>query len=275
VRIVTLLIVFLLSFSDALPAGAEAPECTNRKRDSGLCFGGGTNGSSVEISGSHASPGSGSDPTGAVEGGGSSDVPPGTSSPSTDGSGLGGNPRRIVDSLDPCITPTTCPPAHDGTPAVTLSDLASFAPSAPTIRMEPDGWMLRGLPANFLAVASEETVTGTLLGHPIDVRFEPASYTWVWGDGESDTVSTPGRTWEQLRLPRFSETATSHTYAERGSVTVSLRVTSTVSYRFDGGDWRTVDGSITATTEIDAYVGSAQTVLVPDDCRTAPDADGC
>jgi hypothetical protein len=272
-RTLTLIALVLALTSSSQPASA-ASAADDTGSEMGIDAG--TDGGSVDISGTERAPGSPDVPNGGGgEPGGEAGVAPGTSAPSADGTGLGGNPRRIVDALDPCAAADACAPTEEGAPAVTLADLASFAPSAPVIRMEPDGWMLRGLPANFIAVASEETVTGTLLARGIEVRFEPTSYTWVWGDGESDTVSTPGRTWEQLQLPRFSETATSHTYAERGSVTVSLRVASTVSYRFDDGDWRPVDGSVTATAAIDAYVGSAQTVLVPDDCRTAPRAGGC
>ena len=88
-------------------------------------------------------------------------------------------------------------------------------------------------------------------------------------------MTEPGRTWEQLGVPRFTETATSHIYRDRGTVTVSLSVASSASYRFDGGDWRTVDGSVTTTTSLDAYVGTARTVLVPGDCVHRPHADGC
>jgi PKD repeat protein len=141
--------------------------------------------------------------------------------------------------------------------------------------MEPSGWMVRGLPANFIADVTTNTTEGSLLGRPITVRFEPVSYTWTWGDGESDTVREPGRTWDDLAVGRFSETPTSHTYTERGTVTVSLSVAYAVSYRIDGGEWSTVTGSVSAETTLDAYVGSAETVLVPGDCRADPDATGC
>ncbi|RUQ86905.1 hypothetical protein ELQ93_08145 [Labedella gwakjiensis] len=197
---------------------------------------------------------------------------PGSSSPSPDGSGLGGNPRRIIDDLDPC---PECAVEQGPAAPLTLQDLASFAPSASAIRMEPDGWMLRGLPANFIADATEQTVGGSLLGRPIDVRFAPASYTWTWGDGHADTFSQSGRTWSDLGLPRFSETATSHTYTERGTVTVGLSVAHSVAYRLGDGEWVTVDGTVAATVDLDAYVGTARTVLVPADCVADPSADGC
>jgi hypothetical protein len=253
----------------------------------GMPVGGSANGSSVDISGSERSSGgggsgagdgaptdSGQGSTDSGQGSGGSGISPGTSAPSTDGSGLGGNPRRIITDLDPCPDCSEDDPPADA-PAITLSDLASFSPSRPTFRMEPNGWMLRGLPANFIADPRDETTSGTLLGRPIDVRFMPVSYTWTWGDGTADTVTEPGRTWEELRLPRFSETPTSHVYTERGTVTVGLDVAYAVAFRFGGGDWVTVDGSVSAQTTLNAYVGSAQTVLVPGDCRADPVAIGC
>lgn len=260
-----------------MPAVASAaPGCSAAEMRTGICSRVSSGGDALDVGASdtkRASP-----PGVDSSGGGATDtdpggVAPGTSSPSTDGSGLGGNPRRIVDDLDPC--PECESDAAPSTTPLTLRDLVSFSPTVPSIRMEPDGWMLRGLPANFIADTSQQTVNGTLLGRPIDVRFAPSSFTWTWGDGQTDTVDEAGRTWEDLGLERFSKTATSHTYAERGTVTVSLRVSYGVSYRFDGGAWQTVEGTVAASAALDAYVGSAQTVLVPDDCRSAPGADGC
>ncbi|RUR01506.1 hypothetical protein ELQ94_08420 [Labedella endophytica] len=264
-------------------SSASARVCSDAEKRLGICPTGSTeSGSGVDIGATEQGPGGGSGgsgggdgaPTDSGQGSGGSGISPGTSAPSTDGSGLGGNPRRIITDLDPCPDCSEADPPADA-PAITLSDLASFSPSRPTFRMEPNGWMLRGLPANFIADPRDETTGGTLLGRPIDVRFTPVSYTWTWGDGTADTVTEPGRTWEELRLPRFSETPTSHVYTERGTMTVGLDVAYAVAFRFDGGDWVTVDGSVSAQTTLDAYVGSAQTVLVPGDCRADPVAIGC
>jgi hypothetical protein len=150
--------------------------------------------------------------------------------------------------------------------------------------MEPDGWMLVGLPANFLAGTGTEGIeddglaevaSGTLLGRPISVRFTPVSYTWSWGDGSSDTVATTGRTWEDLGLRRFSETATSHVYRERGAVAVTLDVAYAVEYSFDGSAWTGVTGTVSTAAAIDAYVGTAKTVLVDGNCTDHPDDPGC
>jgi hypothetical protein len=183
------------------------------------------------------------------------------------------DPRTIRDTLGVCLA--GCGSDAPPEPVVTLSDLASFSPTTPTIRMEPDGWMLTGLPANFIADTTINTHDGVLLGHDVTVRFTPTTYTWAWGDGTTDTFTTPGRTWEDLGVDDFTATDTSHTYTDRGTVTVSLTVGYTVAYALTGGTWHTVDGTVTATHTLDAYVGTADTVIVDGDCHTDPTAPGC
>ncbi|RWZ53152.1 hypothetical protein ELQ90_04310 [Labedella phragmitis] len=246
----------------------------------GLCSN--TDGSSVDLTGEGGGAGRSqpdrSSPTAPSDG--TAGVAPGASEPSIGGDGLGGNPRQIVDVLDGCPVAAECTEEEAPDHPVTLADLASFSPSAAVIRMEPSGWMLTGLPANFIAdtaagrAASEET-EGRLLERPISVRFTPTSYTWSWGDGSSDTVATAGRTWDELGVPRFTETATSHVYDERGTVTVSLEISYRVEYSLGGAPWTTVAGTVATGATIGAYVGTARTVLVDGDCIENPDDPGC
>jgi hypothetical protein len=128
---------------------------------------------------------------------------------------------------------------------------------------------------NAIAAVSVNTHDGTLLGHPVTVRFTPTAYHWDWGDGTTKTTTTAGRTWEALGLPRFSETETSHTYAEKGTVTVTLAVDYTVDFQVDGGTWTTVSGTVDATVSEALYVGTATTVNVPGDCAADPYGVGC
>ena len=171
--------------------------------------------------------------------------------------------------------PPSTPDSDAGGPAITLSDLASFSPDSPRIRMEPEGWMARGLPANFVAEAPSGVQNGILFGRPVSVRFTASGYTWRWGDGAEDTLGTPGATWSELGVPRFSETATSHVYLDRGPVTVELAVAYNVAVSVESSAWITVDGTVTATSTIDATVVSAKTVLVDGDCASDPGGPGC
>jgi hypothetical protein len=177
------------------------------------------------------------------------------------------------DALGTCQDPVRCGSSEPR--VITLSDLASFSPAAPSIHMEPDGWMIRGLPTNFIAAASTNSHDGALFDTPVAVRFTPTSYNWDWGDGSTDTYSVPGDTWEELDLPRFSETATSHVFDERGDTTVGLAVDYAVDVSLDGGDWITIEGTVAAATTIPARVVAGKTVLVDGDCADDPTGAGC
>lgn len=183
------------------------------------------------------------------------------------------SPTNLADCTFTGAEPTP-PPA--GEPAVTLRDIASFRPAAPGNGMEPGGWAVVGLPANFVAEASVQTLSGTLLGRSADVRFHPVAYRWTHSDGAVVQASVPGSTWEELAQAEFTETATSHVYARSGEHTADLTVVYVAEYRFDGSDWRWIDGTLAVPGEPRAVlVGEFDTVLVTGDCNIAPDGPGC
>lgn len=177
-----------------------------------------------------------------------------------------------------CARPeVTPPPATPGAPAaVTLRDIASFRPAKPGNEMQPGGWAVAGLPANFVADASVEVVAGTLLGRPAEVRFTPVGYRWLHSDGATVTSPTAGATWEQLGLREFSPTSTSHVYAEPGEYTVTLEVALAAEYRFGGSAWQGIAGTLAvAGAPQPVLVGEVDTVLTKDDCRANPAGPGC
>ncbi|HVL63504.1 MAG TPA: hypothetical protein VM430_19155 [Microbacterium sp.] len=175
----------------------------------------------------------------------------------------------------------TAPPTEPaapapGMPAVTLRDIASFRPAEPSDVMEPNGWAVQGLPANFVANANPEVVSGTLLGQPADVRFTPVGYRWAHSDGGTVASSTPGATWSALGVAEFTATDTSHVYSASGEHTVTLRVSLAAEYRFAGSGWLPIAGTLT----IDAapqrvLVGEVDTVLAVGDCTAYPSSPGC
>lgn len=252
-----------------------ARNCIHTGSEMGVCGGISGNGQSLNVEATESIPSSPSQtpgPSGAEND--PSGNHPGGSVPAPDGSGLGMNPRLIRDALDLCADDACDPPPRPRS-TVTLSDLASFTPAAPSIRMEPTGWVARGLPANFIADTGVNTSAGSLLGRPAEVRFTPVAYTWDWGDGMTDTFGTPGRSWEDLGLGRFAETETSHVFADRDTVTVRLNVAFTAEYRFDEGSWIAVSGTVAATASSDVHVVAAKTVLVDEDCTDDPTGPGC
>lgn len=161
-------------------------------------------------------------------------------------------------------------------PPLTLNDLAAFRPHTPTQTMQPDGWMVVGLPTNFMAHTERHIVTGALLGYPADVRFTPVGYRWRYGDGTAARLTTPGAPWAAQGLGEFDATPTSHVYDTAGRYVIELDVEYTAEYRFAGGSWRALAGVLVRpANDLLVTAGSAVTVLVDRDCASAPRGPGC
>lgn len=161
-------------------------------------------------------------------------------------------------------------------PPVTMSDLAVFRAQAAVQYMQPDGWMVVGLPTNFVAVIDRHVVSGTLLGLPADVRFTPVAYRWRYGDGTAARLGSRGASWAALGLREFDATATSHVYTASGNYVIELDVEYTAEYRFAGGSWTSLSGVIVLpANDLIATAGGAVTVLVDRDCARAPAGPGC
>ena len=222
--------------------------------------------------------GGGGQGSGTGDGGGAESGAGGTGT----GGGNGGGPEAapVVDPLAfvrddytvNCIPGSPCDPNL----VVRVSDLINFQPAAPTQTMEPRGWSLAGLPANFIASASVHTLTGALLGYPAEVRFTPVGYRWTYGDGAQASTGSGGATWAALGQPEFSDTATSHAFAEPGSYVVVAAVVYSAEYRFAGLAWRAVEGTLAVSASpLVVIVRDAQTVLVNRECTANPAGPGC
>lgn len=201
----------------------------------------------------------------------------GGSAPVTDSGGGGGTPT------EPAPPPVRCPtqPIRCGfivvmPPDLTAADLVSFRPAAPSLTGEPAGFGIVGAPANVVASASEQLLSGPLLDWDVTVRFVPAAYVFDYGDGTTARVSTGGQSWESLGQAQFTPTATSHVYRERGTYPVSVTVQYAASVDFGSGIWRPVSGWVTATSGgYDIQVVEARTALVDETCHENPAGPGC
>ncbi|TKJ99245.1 hypothetical protein PlfCFBP13513_07590 [Plantibacter flavus] len=261
-----------------LASAAVAASCDAGGAISGACIGNG----SVDIGGSVERPGTGGGSGGGTGGGnegggGSAELPPGV----TDGP----NGERTVCSLmrpDECYTFT---PGDLGTdlgaaPAaqpVTIRDVASFAPAAPTVTTEPAAWGVRGLHTNVIAGASGHTRTGTLLGQVAEVNFIPVGFTFDYGDGDTTTSRTGGSSWAALGLAEFSKTPTSHRYTSVGTKTITAEVEYAAEYRIGDSGWLPVVGTLSIPTEEPHAVQIVRnsTVGVDKPCRPGTPAIGC
>lgn len=163
-----------------------------------------------------------------------------------------------------------------GIPPITLSDIAHFRPQPATQRMQPDGWMVVGLDTNFYALIERHVVAGSLLGAPADVRFTPVAYRWSYGDGSTARLTTKGASWQAQGLSEFDPTATSHVYRASGTYFIDLDVEYTAEYRFAGGGWVPLSGTIVLpANRLVATAGDAVTVLVDRHCAQPPAGPGC
>ena len=168
------------------------------------------------------------------------------------------------------------PGPRTSSPALTLADIAAFRPAPGIERMEPDGWVVAGLPANIYAIVAPQLVDGSLLGQPASVRFTPIRYHWEYGDGTGAVRSTKGGTWAALGLREFDPTPTSHVYLAEGEYTIRLTIDFRAEYRFAGSDFLPIDGTINLrANDLRISVDGAKTVLVEHDCTADPSGPGC
>lgn len=143
------------------------------------------------------------------------------------------------------------PPKNPPSPVVvagpsapkSVSDLASFAPQAPGIVVEPGGWSLPRVGTNIYSTARAHLQVGELLGWPIEVRFSPQIFRWNYGDGARASHAVSGGTWGPAQ---FSLTPTSHTYRAPGTYGITLEVDYAVAYRFGDGPFVPLSGTVRA-----------------------------
>lgn len=190
-------------------------------------------------------------------------------------SGTGGPPAATSPRC--VVTPTeTCRPMFTVVAAPTLNDLIGFRPTPAVDHMQPNGWFVVGLDANFYATGGSTVQGGPLLGYPAQVRFTPIRWSWTYGDGHSATRSTPGTTWAAQGIDEFDRTPTSHVYDEPGTYFIDLTVGYRAEFNFDSAGWEPIAGVLwVPANRLVATVGSAKTVLVERDCAGASTGPGC
>ena len=195
----------------------------------------------------------------------------------TGGNGSGGSSRgNPSPPIPPCPDPCRTDFGVLGLPTPTLNDLVGFRPTPGVDHMEPNGWFVVGLDANFYATGGTSVVDGTLLGYPASVRFTPIRWRWTYGDGGSATTSTRGATWQAQGIPEFDPTPTSHVYELAGTYVIDLTIGYRAEYTFNGSSWGTIAGTLwLPANRLVATVGGAKTVLVERECTRAPAGPGC
>jgi hypothetical protein len=159
---------------------------------------------------------------------------------------------------------------------VTLHDIASFRPAPGVQHMEPDGWVVVGLDANFYSVVGQQLVHGRLLAQPATVRFTPVGWHWNYGDGTVVVRPTKGATWAAQGLQDFDRTPTSHVYEAEGEYVIHLTIDFRAEYRFGSSGFTPIPGIINLpANDLHITVTGAKTVLVNHDCVANPAGPGC
>ena len=230
-------------------------------------------------------------------------VPPGGAGRPGERGGSGANPGagssesggwRCVDSGgslvgDVCIDPVAPEAPEESAPPVAAEpqvpvipdviderDVASFAPRGTDPVIEPYGVAIMNAPMNVAFTVGAHTVAGSLFELPVNVTFVPDLVTIDYGDGTIIQVPGSAATWEGLGQQQLTPTATSHTYAERGTATVTVDVAYVATVDF--GRWGVfpVGGHIVSRgdgTQVRIY--EKQSYLVEHTCEENPSGPGC
>ncbi|RCK61343.1 hypothetical protein [Microbacterium sorbitolivorans] len=161
-------------------------------------------------------------------------------------------------------------------PEIDQRDVASFAPQATSPTIEPFGVAIKNAPMNVAFSVEPHTVGGSLFELPVNVTFTPDIITIDYGDGTQAQVSGSAATWDGLGQQQLTPTGTSHTYGERGTVTVTVDVAYVATVDF--GPWGVypVSGHIVSYgSGTDVQVYEKQSYLVERTCREDPQGPGC
>lgn len=260
VRLFLLLAAVIGMLSMGTPANASRTGCSNFDLLAGTCHvDGSIGGDDVTLFGNETLPGSGGGPS---KGSGHAKPPPDHAC------------EVVVNNRCKGTVPKSGPPSP--VQPVTLRDIASFRPAPGVQYMEPSGWVVPGLDANFYSVVGQQLVHGTLLGQPAVVRFTPVGWHWNYGDGSAVIRATKGATWAAQGLHDFDRTPTSHVYEVEGEYVIRLTIDFHAEYSFASSGFVPIPGTINLpANDLHVTVTGAKTVLVDHDCIANRAGPGC
>jgi hypothetical protein len=157
-------------------------------------------------------------------------------------------------------------------PAVTMADIQEQA-----FRLLPH--VAIGSAWTTTALVQAETVlwagTGTdrslgavqIVGRTVHLRIAFDHAAWNFGDGSTDTVTTPGKPYDKTGDPCHTAQCADyygHTYERTGPMTISLSVTWHAQFSFDNATWTDIPQPITGpTAQHTITLMQARGILVP------------
>jgi hypothetical protein len=108
--------------------------------------------------------------------------------------------------------------------------------------------------------------TVTVLTWPVDVRANPASYTWSFGDGDELTTASLGAP--------YPDGDVTHKYLKRGKVLVRVTLNYDTWYRVPGGEWEPAGIVGIPGPGTSELICEARPVLTDPDGSDQPDEGG-
>jgi len=272
---VVMLVATTILIGTASAASAGQPICSDYENATHGCLsvGGSTAGGGVKLEGGFDSNSESSRPSGSSWQQGDQ-TPPATLLPPDE------TPFYTDDCNPRCEFTINNDEGDDGDAAggvvVDLNDIARFRPTVGVDRMEPNGWMVIDLPANFYSRGGVVVKAGELLDRDALVRFTPVRWHWDYGDGSQRTSVDPGASWKTLGVDEFEPTGTSHMFDHAGTFEIQLTIFYAAEYQFDGNGWIPIAGVLPVPSNaIEARAVTAKTVLVAEDCTDNPTGPGC
>lgn len=109
--------------------------------------------------------------------------------------------------------------------------------------------------------------TVPIVGRTVHLRINFDHADWAFGDGTTDTVTTPGKPYDKTGDPCNTVQCADyygHTYERTGAMTITLAVTWHAQFSFDGAAWTDIPEPITGpTAQHTIALKQARGILVP------------
>ena len=138
-----------------------------------------------------------------------------------------GRPPTVADTPRPQVTP-----------GLVLNAIRRIGLPELTAQTQPADKTLVNFATIFFAEPETFTRTLTLLGQQVDVEATPSQFTWHYGDGTSQTTTSPGAPYPSKEIT-YSYTD-AHT-----TVTPSVDVTYSARFRVNDGAWQDIGEMVT------------------------------
>jgi hypothetical protein len=155
-----------------------------------------------------------------------------------------GRPPTVADTPRPQVTP-----------GMVLNALRRIGLPELTARTQPADKTLVNFATIFYAEPEPFARSIRLLGQRVDVEATPSQFTWHYGDGTSESTTTPGAPYPSKEIT-YSYTD-AHT-----TVSTSVDVTYAARFRVNGGGWQDIAETVTITgPPTDLRISEATAVL--------------